>query len=355
MRRIYSLFALILIFIAIGCGKSDDNTYTVLTTKENYLIATWRAETEKAAIIPARKLLESILMRPKASDAATVRERTLNPEKSPLLRKLPDMLPQNNEVRDWKIAEKIRTYAPDNLFDFHLDEAKLYKAYNVVSLATAEYLNIKLGSKPYLCAEVYDMGVPENAFGIYSINTYPQAQYDNVGNEAFMTELTYDTWKGRYFVHISAYEAAPDIKQGMIKIAKHIMSQIENTGILPDIINLLPKDNIVRGSVKFFKNHTAFNSIHTISEDRNVLRLTEKNTSSTSETNGIIAEYISEKAKTISDTVNILLIKYPTTSDAQAAYSSYKTYLLKNGIPKSEGKLGDKSIIIKTPTRLAQH
>jgi len=348
MRPIYSLFALILIFTAIGCGKSDNNTYTVLATKENYLIATWRAETEKDAIIPARKLLESISMKPEALASAAVSERRLNAQEDSLLRKLPDMLPQNNEVANWKIAEGIKTYTPDNLFDFHLSDAKLYKAYNFVSLATAEYLNIKLGSKAYLRAEVYDMGTPENAFGIYSTNTYPQAQYDNVGNEAFMTELTYDTWKGRYFVHISAYEAAHDIKQGMMKIAKYVMSQIENTGTLPDILNLLPKDNIVKGSVKFFYNHTAFNSIYTISKDRNVLRLTE-------ETTGIIAEYISEKAKTISDTVNILLVKYPTTSDAQAAYSSYKAYLLKDGNPKSEGKLGDKSIIVKAPKRLAQH
>ena len=346
MRGIYLLFTPVLIFIVIGCGKSDDNTYTVIATKENYLIATWRADSERAGIIPAKKLLESISIEPKATTPTVVSERELNPT---------DMLPQNNEVKDWKIARneverrsgssgRIKIYTPDNLFEFHLGEAELYKSYNFVSLATAEYLHIKLGPKPYLRAEVYNMGAAENAFGIYSTNTSLLAQYDNIGNEAFMTDFTYDTWKGRYFVHIRAYEAAPDIQQGMMKIAKHIMSQIKDAGMPPDILNLLPKGNIVRGSVKFFKNHIALNYIHPISKDRNILHLTE-------ETAGIIAEYISDKAKSISDTVNILLVKYPTIDDAQEAYGSYKTYLLKDGYPKAKGKLGDKSIIVKAPKR----
>ena len=137
MRHVYSLFVFILIFTAIGCGKSDENSYAVSVTKQNYLISTWRAETEKNAIIPARKLLESISMKPKTSPPAVVSEIQINPS---------DMLPKNNEVKDWNIAEKIRTYTPDNLFEFHLSRAKVYEAYNFVSLATAEYLNVKLGT-----------------------------------------------------------------------------------------------------------------------------------------------------------------------------------------------------------------
>ena len=335
MRDIYLLFFLTLIFIAIGCGESTDSTYTVIATEENYLIATWRAESEKAAIIPARRLLESISKGAKVSASIVVGEKELNPT---------DMLPQNNEVKDWKIAGRIKNYTPDNLVEFHLGEAELYTSYNLVSLATAEYLNIKLGPKPYLRAEVYDMGSAENAFGLFSTNTSPLAQYDNIGNDAFMTDFTYDTWQGRYFVHIRSYEAAPDLQQGMMKIAKHIMSLIKDAGAPPDILNLLPKDKIVRGSVKFFRNHTALKYIYPISKERNILRLSEN-------TAGVIAEYISDKAKNISDTVNVLLIKYPTTKDAQTAYSAYKTYLLKDGSPKAEGKLGDKSIIVKTPKR----
>jgi hypothetical protein len=187
------------------------------------------------------------------------------------------------------------------------------------------------------------MGTPENAFGIYSFNRNPHADFQIIGNETVITMLTFDTWKGKYFVHLRLYEFSDDIKEGAENIVKYIMNKIKGTTKTPDILKLMPIENFVKHSEIYFRNYTIFKKIlPTI--DKNILMLNES-------TIGLIAEYLHPESRNPMDTLSVFLIRYPTPESATTAYKSYKAYLIAKGYSEMETqKLGAQSIVAKITT-----
>jgi hypothetical protein len=302
----------------------------------NYVAGVWDIKSPKTAINQAQKLLKAISTIRSAKtlfSQSTQREIELKPA---------DMLPKSDQVKGWKRAKEIEIYTKQNLIQFMHDETEVYHAYNFVELALAEYSNSKLGSKPLLRAEVYDMGAPENAFGIYSFNRNPQDDFEIIGNETAVTILTLNTWKGQYFVHIRLYEFSDDIREGAQNIVQYIKNQIRGTTRPPDILKLLPRYYLVRNSERYFSNHIILNKIHFIA-DENILMLNES-------TIGVTAEYLHAKSKNPEDTLLVFLIEYPTPKDAAVAYNSYKAHLIaKSYHTITTKKLGSQSIVVQIP------
>jgi len=348
MARVLSPFALtifILTFIILGCQgrKVNYGKYTVVMTEGHYVLGVWDAKSSKAAINQARKLLKAISTKEAEGFAVTTTRTVAAPsvrggtQLKPAL-----MLPKSDYVKGWKRAGEIEIYTEKNLIQFMHDETEVYHSYNFVELALAEYRNPKLGSEPLLRVEVHDMGAPENAFGIYSFNRNPEADFEIIGNEVAATMLTFDTWKGHYFVHIRLYEFSDDIKEGAQNILRYIMNQIRGTTKPPDILKLFPRDHFVRHSERYFWNHTILNKIHFIA-DENILMLNES-------TIGLTAEYLRAKPKNPADTLSVFLIRYPTQKDATRAYDSYKAHLLAKGYPTiTTKKLGSQGTVIQIP------
>ncbi|MBC8232068.1 hypothetical protein H8E77_21180 [bacterium] len=347
MLRIFSTI-FILTFITFGCQEKEVNSgkYTTVMATGHYVTGVWNAKSSKAAINQSQRLLEEISIKETEGFAVTnTKKATSSSVRGELKLKPADMLPKSDQVKGWKRAGEIEIYTEQNLIQFMHEETEIYHAYNFVELALAEYRNPKLGSEPLLRVEVHDMGAPENAFGIYSFNRNPRSDFELIGNEAAVTMLTIDTWKGQYFIHIRLYEFADDIKEGAQNIAQDIMKRIRGTTKLPDMLKLLPRDDFVRHSERYFWNHTIFNKIHSIANE-NILMLNES-------TIGLTAEYLHPKAKSPTDTMSVFLIKYPTPKDATVAYNSYKAYLLAKGYPTIKTqKLSSQSTVIQIPVKL---
>jgi len=297
----------------------DSGKYTAVVTSGDYVVGIWHANNSDTVIKRAQKLIESISSKT-ASDIGVTNTSMTGREMNP---KLPDILPKSDGVKGWKIAKEIEIYNEQNLVKFMHDETEVYQAYDFVELALAEYRNPRLGSEPILRAEIYDMGTPENAFGIYTFNRNPQADFKIIGNETAITMLTIDTWKGKYFVHIRLYEFSDDIREGAENIAKYMINQIRGTTKPPDILKLLPQDSFVKHSERYFRDHTIFSKIHT-TISKNILNLNES-------TIGLAAEYLHPKSKNPRDTLSVFLIKYPNPEYATTAYNSYRAYLVAKG------------------------
>ena len=345
-----ALLLVIVIFITPGCQQEmSDSRYTAVATQGRYLLSIWRARTSKEAINRGQKLLSAIPMEKINADVlhqGLSRESGQGVSSATSIEKLKlaDILPKDDQVKGWSIAKKVETYVGQDLFRFTLfrSEAEIYHAYHFAELASAEYRNPKLHKEPLLRVDLYDMGSPENAFGIYSTNRHTQSDFEIIGNETAVTMLTLDTWKGQYFLHIRAYEFADDISEAMRNITKYVMNRIRGTTKPPAILSFLPQDRqFVRYSEKFFRNHTAFNKINFIT-DENIFKLSESTT-------GLIAEYLHQKPQSQTDTMFVFLIQYPTPNDAAVAYSSYRAYLLQQEYPPVKAKkFGTQSIIVKT-------
>jgi hypothetical protein len=101
---------------------------------------------------------------------------------------------------------KVATYTPENLYRYINGEAELYLPYGFKKAATVRYVKAATPSggpqENGLVINIFEMGSPLDAFGIYSnyrSSTLPQMK---VGAEGFLDETELMFYQDRYFVQI---------------------------------------------------------------------------------------------------------------------------------------------------------
>ncbi len=112
---------------------------------------------------------------------------------------LRSLLPQ---VPGWRLAEDPEIYDRTNLFDYIDGNCELYYSYGFIALVSAMYENVD-STEQTLIVDVYDMGTPLGAFGVYSSSVYPTFEFAPIGCEAVVSELQVRFWQDRYEVELN--------------------------------------------------------------------------------------------------------------------------------------------------------
>ncbi len=314
--------------ILLSC-RADQKDYTVLYQEGRYLYGVWNTHSEKVAM----KLIDS-MTRTVVKEGMQI---PLLPIETSL--KSADLLPANGDVSDWVRSRDPRGYTAKNLYkDTIGGHAELYHAYGFVEQAEVEYQSPLLGSYPLIRVEIFDMGAPENAFGIYSFNQYPKAESEWVGNRAIISGKFVRFWKGKYFVEIEGYEFATKVEEGMIELAKAVASRIKDPPTKPYLLRLLPANKIPY-SVKYFYDDATLRKMYNFLPSDG-LQLGANAT-------GISASYAHKKNsnKHWSDTMIAFLIHYSGESAAAEAYNSYRDYLEERAV--SVNSLENRGIVVQ--------
>jgi hypothetical protein len=112
------------------------------------------------------------------------------------------LLPTPGFAEGWVIKEKIDIYNEKDLYKYINGEAELYYPYGFKALATTVYVrndNPEVG----IVVDIYEMGSPIDAFGIYSRYRDPDEEQVNIGTEGFMNDSQLLFAKDSYFVRLS--------------------------------------------------------------------------------------------------------------------------------------------------------
>lgn len=311
----------------ISCS-SDQGNYTALAREGQYLYGVWNSHSEEAAA----KLMDQtarIGVKDKAQLLSLPIKTSLNPV---------DLLPVDGDVTDWVRARNPSGYTAENLYKDTLGgHPELYHAYGVLKQAEVEYQTSLLGSYPLIRVEIFDMGTPENAFGIYSFNQYPEAESEWVGNRAVVTGKFLRFWKGKYFIEIEGYEFATKVEEGMVELAKSVASRIDDPPTKPHLLSLLPPNRIPYSAKCFFDDTTLRKIYNFLPEDG--LELSANST-------GFTASYAHKKKNEHwADTMVAFFIRYPSEPIANEAYDSYRDYLESQAV--AIGSLDGQGIVIQ--------
>ena len=86
-------------------------------------------------------------------------------------------------VTGWKQVGEIQSFDPNTLYEYINGGADLYLAYDFQELKVAEYQNDK---KAAVTVEVYRHRTPTQAFGIYSQERFPGANFIDVGIQGYL-------------------------------------------------------------------------------------------------------------------------------------------------------------------------
>ena len=239
-----------------------------------------------------------------------------------------------SNVPGWKLAVPARTYDKESIFQYINGAAELYFAYDFRAAAAAEYQN----GETSIIIDVYDMTAPENAFGIYSLNRYPEANYVDIGNEGILVDTNLDFWKGQYYCKVYSLGISEKLQKDVVNFGGILASNIQEAGAEPPLLKNLPQNGLIPKNAKYFSRKLALDNIHYVAED-NVLNLS-------SETKGVVAEYQIDD-----NSFQLFTIEYPSLDAAHSAFESYSGYLDRQAESLSDGllrtfKSGDEIILV---------
>ena len=308
----FSLWTYLLCSLMLISCSGDQGDWTVVQHKGRYIYGVWHSTTAKRAEQTMLEVAEKIeAFSTQVEESATtedVLQTTLSPER---------LLPSNGELLGWVQSRTPSTYQGKTLYRDRATSPDLYYAYGFEQQAEVEYETPRFGSKPLILLEIFDMGTPENAFGIYNFHTYPRMKFEWVGSKAMLSGGYLRFSKGKYFVQIEGYEFATGIRDGMIALAKAVAAQIKDPPPEPRMLALLPNNKRIHGSTKLFRSNWALSQIYS-TLPANVPQLTDTAL-------GVSAYYQNSADSTNwMDAQIVFIIRFPDTTTAEAAYILYR-------------------------------
>ena len=138
-------------------------------------------------------------------------------------------------------------YKPDTLYQYIDGGADVYLLYDFQALLHQEF---KAGAAD-VTADVYDMGKPEDAFGIYSAERSPKYNYIPVGAEGYRSKGLLNFFQDRYYVKLSGSGASVDAQ--LDQLAHALSTRIGGTRTPPPLLLKLPQLHRVKHSEQYIR------------------------------------------------------------------------------------------------------
>jgi hypothetical protein len=181
---------------------------------------------------------------------------------------------------------------------------ELYLAYDFRRLISRDYAK---PASPRLTAEIFEMGSPEEAFGLFTNER--EASPAEVGN-AGLSGLRYlQFWKGPVFVRVLAEREMPESRKALTALAQSIASALPPGGRKPLVVSCMPTQDLVPGRLSFFHLPATLERLR-FPSDPSALRLEAK-------TDAVFAQYRRE-----GQTLEAVVCIYPTEDHAGRALAS---------------------------------
>ncbi|MGB8958863.1 MAG: DUF6599 family protein [Candidatus Aminicenantales bacterium] len=182
---------------------------------------------------------------------AASQTRPANPELSALVPKL----------AAWSLAEAPRSYFPDNLFEYIDGAAESYLGYDFRELVVADLE--KKGTGATLTLEIYDLGLPLNAFGIFAAERYPENKVAALGDLGYIEGEALNFLSGRFYVKMLAFGLGQATESTLVEVGAKVAGGIKPAGGLPALVRAFPKDGLVARSEKYVKkNFMGYEFLH---------------------------------------------------------------------------------------------
>jgi hypothetical protein len=168
------------------------------------------------------------------------------------------------ELPGWTRTEAPRSYFPDNLFEYIDGAAESYLSYDFRELLVVDLE--KKGPDATLTLEIYDMGLPLNAFGIFGSERYPENKPVDLGDIGYIEGETLNFLAGRYYVKMLAFGLGPAAEARLVETGGKIAAAVRKAGGptgLPALVRAFPaRDLVVRSERYIKKNFMGYEFLH---------------------------------------------------------------------------------------------
>jgi hypothetical protein len=236
-----------------------------------------------------------VLFMTKASDANTLKD-------------LGARLPK--QLKGWTAEPKDRLYDEKTIYSYIDGGAELYKAYNMRQCLSRRYTTTK---GPSIILDIFDMGTSDDAFGVFTHDT--DGNVIDIGQDARYRAGWLSFWKHRYFVSIYVEEETVAAEKAVKALGQQVATHIAKKGFRPRILQKLPLEGLVSGSVRYL-HHPIVLNYHFYISDENILNLSTK-------TKAILTNY-----QVGTEAARLLLISYSNLKVAKKSLKAFSEHYL---------------------------
>ncbi len=152
------------------------------------------------------------------------------------------------EVEGWKLAGQPQLFSPETLYEYIDGGADLYLKYEFQALSVAEYRNDAGAS---VTVEVYRHRQPNHAFGIYSQERVPGADFLEMGAQGYYESQTLNFIQGGTYVKLTSDNTGAGDREVLLAFARRISRGLAGHAALPEILSAFPADGRKKHSEKF--------------------------------------------------------------------------------------------------------
>lgn len=217
------------------------------------------------------------------------------------------LLPKPGFTEGWIVHGKIITFTEKDLYKHINGEAELYYPYGFKALATAIYVRSD-NQETGIVADIYEMGSPIDAFGIYSRYRDPDEEAVHIGTEGFVNESQLLFAKGKYFVRLSPSGSVTMEKSISIACAQSIAKMIPASAPLTTLDILKIPEVIPRTEIYITQGVLGY---------------------------AFFKKGLTADAKLNNNTIRIFVVFEESPVSAAQVLEEYKTYLDKSQAPYS--------------------
>jgi hypothetical protein len=215
-----------------------------------------------------------------------------------------DLLP--TRIDRWTRGGSADTYDRETIFDYIDGAGEVYRSYAFDQVVVASYT---ASEGPDITAELFDMGNPADAYGVFSYAREREESGIGGGYEQRGRVLCF--WQGRYYVCVTSDPAVgtSDSEPALLEVARGISEHLPPASERPDLVSVLPSEGLVPFSERFFHLHQSLNYHYYLARE-NILDLGP-------DTDAVMARYSP-------GSTYLLLVRYGSDADATAAASSFR-------------------------------
>ena len=137
------------------------------------------------------------------------------------------LFPESGEVSGWARSGEVRTFDAKSLWEYIDGDAERYIQAGLSKTLTSDY---RYQDKVDAVADIYQMSAPAGAQKIFSTESATESQPVQVGDEGRLYKSSLVFRKGSYFVRLTAYEESPEVRKGLVALARGIESRLGKAG-----------------------------------------------------------------------------------------------------------------------------
>ncbi len=214
------------------------------------------------------------------------------------------------------LSEADQVFDAETIFDYIDGAGEVYRSYNMRLLVARRFHK---DGKPDIVVDAFDMGSSADAFGVFTHDLDGEDAATGQGSTYKAGLLSF--WKDRYFLSVYTEEETAETKGLVLELGRAIAGAIPGEGARPRLVDLLPPEGLVAGSVRFFHNHSVLN-YHYFVADADILILGQA-------ADAVLADYGGSGGRS-----RLLVVEYSDARQAAQAGASFA----KASMPEAGGR-----------------